>query len=189
MKPCVTDLRLRSADVDLELALYALGLAGVTAIEAMRRLGTLRGKTLVVSGATGGVGAVAVEIGRKIGADVVALNRGSPSACQCRCGARRCRRLGVPGAGRCAAPERLLLHGRRCWTLAPLPAVWCWCRERTPRRSARHARLRANLARDGVTVVDHSLIRLPATKPMTDTCRRLASFLQTSTRTWSRRIP
>jgi NADPH:quinone reductase-like Zn-dependent oxidoreductase len=45
----------------------------------MRRLGTLRGKTLVVSGATGGVGAVAVEIGRKIGADVVALNRGSPA--------------------------------------------------------------------------------------------------------------
>ncbi|WP_437683436.1 quinone oxidoreductase family protein [Sorangium sp. So ce131] len=65
------------ADVDaVEFA--AVGLAGVTAIEAMRRLGPLDGRTLVVSGATGGVGAVAVEIGRALGATVVALERSSP---------------------------------------------------------------------------------------------------------------
>ncbi len=66
------------ADIDA-VAFAAIGLAGVTAIEAMRRLGSLRGKTLVVSGATGGVGAVAVEIGRALGANVVALKRNSPA--------------------------------------------------------------------------------------------------------------
>ena len=62
----------------------AIGLAGVTAYEAMRRLGDLRGKTLVVTGATGGVGAVAVHVGRALGANVVALVRGAappPAAC------------------------------------------------------------------------------------------------------------
>jgi NADPH2:quinone reductase len=66
------------ADID-PVAFAAIGLAGVTAIEAMRRLGSLRGKTLIVSGATGGVGAVAVEIGHAIGAKVVALKRDSPA--------------------------------------------------------------------------------------------------------------
>src|SRR5262249_1472179 len=46
--------------------------------EGMRRLGSLAGRTLVVSGATGGVGAVAVAVGRALGANVVALERGSP---------------------------------------------------------------------------------------------------------------
>lgn len=41
------------------MAFAAIGLAGVTALEAMRRLGPCDGKTLLVSGATGGVGAVA----------------------------------------------------------------------------------------------------------------------------------
>ncbi|SEM76303.1 NADPH2:quinone reductase [Stigmatella aurantiaca] len=57
----------------------AIGLAGVTAIEGMRRLGPLSGKTLVISGATGGVGAVAAGIGRALGAEVIALERGSPA--------------------------------------------------------------------------------------------------------------
>ncbi|AUX44356.1 uncharacterized protein SOCE26_058200 [Sorangium cellulosum] len=65
------------ADLD-PVKFAAVGLAGVTALEAMRRLGPLDGKTLVVSGATGGVGAVAVEIGRALGASVVALERSSP---------------------------------------------------------------------------------------------------------------
>jgi NADPH2:quinone reductase len=65
------------ADVDA-VQFAAIGLAGVTAIESMRRLGPLDGKRLVVSGATGGVGAVAVEIGRTLGATVVALTRSSP---------------------------------------------------------------------------------------------------------------
>jgi NADPH2:quinone reductase len=66
------------ADID-PVAFAAIGLAGVTAIEAMRRLGSLRGKTLLISGATGGVGAVAVEIGRAIGANAVALKRDTPA--------------------------------------------------------------------------------------------------------------
>jgi NADPH2:quinone reductase len=65
------------ADLDpVEFA--AIGLAGVTAIESMRKLGDLAGKTLVISGTTGGVGAVAIEIGRALGANVVALQRSSP---------------------------------------------------------------------------------------------------------------
>ena len=64
------------ADLDA-VRFAAIGLAGVTALEAMRRLGEVRGKTLVVTGATGGVGAVAVHIGRSLGAHVVALDRQS----------------------------------------------------------------------------------------------------------------
>lgn len=64
------------ADIDA-VAFAAMGLAGVTALEGMRRLGPLTGKTLVVSGATGGVGVVAVEIGRTLGAQVIALSRDS----------------------------------------------------------------------------------------------------------------
>jgi NADPH:quinone reductase len=63
------------ADVDA-VSFAAIGLAGVTALEAMRRLGELRGKTLAVTGSTGGVGAVAVDVGRCLGANVVALTRG-----------------------------------------------------------------------------------------------------------------
>jgi NADPH2:quinone reductase len=62
-------------DVDA-VSFAAIGLAGVTALEAMRRLGELRGKTIAVTGSTGGVGAVAVDVGRRLGATVVALSRG-----------------------------------------------------------------------------------------------------------------
>jgi NADPH2:quinone reductase len=65
------------ADID-PVAFAAIGLAGVTALECMRLLGSLAGKTLVVSGAHGGVGSVAVEIGRRLGANVLALVRGAP---------------------------------------------------------------------------------------------------------------
>jgi NADPH2:quinone reductase len=65
------------SDID-PVAFAAIGLAGVTAFEAMRRLGPLDGRTLVVSGAAGGVGAVAAAIGRALGAHVVALERASP---------------------------------------------------------------------------------------------------------------
>jgi NADPH2:quinone reductase len=65
------------SDID-PVAFASIGLAGVTALEAMRRLGPLEGKTLLVSGATGGVGAVAVDIGRALRANVVALTRDSP---------------------------------------------------------------------------------------------------------------
>jgi NADPH2:quinone reductase len=52
------------------VAFAAIGLAGVTAIESMRRLRPLAGKTLVISGTTGSGGAVAVEIGRALGANI-----------------------------------------------------------------------------------------------------------------------
>jgi NADPH2:quinone reductase len=65
------------ANID-PVAFASIGLAGVTALEAMRRLGPLEGKTVLVSGATGGVGAVAVDIGRALCANVVALTRDSP---------------------------------------------------------------------------------------------------------------
>lgn len=65
--------------VDVDAVKFAaIGLAGVTAIESMRRLGPVVGKTLIVSGATGGVGAVAVELGRALGASVIALTRRDP---------------------------------------------------------------------------------------------------------------
>jgi NADPH:quinone reductase len=64
------------AEVDA-VKFAAIGLAGVTAFEAMRRLGALEGKTLLVSGATGGVGTVAVGMGRALGAEVMALERGA----------------------------------------------------------------------------------------------------------------
>ncbi|HEY0190195.1 MAG TPA: alcohol dehydrogenase catalytic domain-containing protein [Kofleriaceae bacterium] len=56
----------------------ALGLAGVTALESIRQLGDVAGQTIAVTGATGGVGGVAVELARALGATVVALTRSSP---------------------------------------------------------------------------------------------------------------
>src|SRR5215216_945503 len=55
-----------------------IGLAGVTAYEGLRRLGELDGRTLIVTGATGGVGGVAVALAQRAGANVVALRRGDP---------------------------------------------------------------------------------------------------------------
>ena len=60
------------------IAFAALGLAGVTAYQGLRTLGALTGKTLIVTGATGGVGSVAVRLGRAAGANVLGLDRGSP---------------------------------------------------------------------------------------------------------------
>ena len=55
----------------------AIGLAGVTAIESLRRIGDVAGKTLVVTGTTGGVGGIAVAIARAHGATVIAQTRSS----------------------------------------------------------------------------------------------------------------
>jgi NADPH2:quinone reductase len=57
----------------------ALGLAGVTAIESLRTVGEVAGKTVLITGATGGVGSVAVELARALGATVIAHGRGSPA--------------------------------------------------------------------------------------------------------------
>jgi NADPH:quinone reductase len=60
------------------VAFAATGLAAVTAYGGLKKLGTLSGKTLIVTGSTGGVGSIAVVLGRGAGADVVAMERGSP---------------------------------------------------------------------------------------------------------------
>jgi NADPH:quinone reductase len=57
------------------VAFAAVGLAGVTAYEGMQRLGNVAGKTVVVTGATGGVGSVAVLLATAAGANVCALDR------------------------------------------------------------------------------------------------------------------
>ncbi|NUP13371.1 MAG: NADP-dependent oxidoreductase [Polyangiaceae bacterium] len=60
------------------IAFAAVGLAGVTAYEGLGKLGTLREKTIVVTGASGGVGTLAVLLARTAGAHVIALDRSSP---------------------------------------------------------------------------------------------------------------
>ena len=63
------------------IALAALGLAGVTAHGGLNRLGDLSGKRVLITGPSGGVGAVAVQLARARGADVVQLGReASPPA-------------------------------------------------------------------------------------------------------------
>lgn len=63
--------------VDLGLA-GALPVAGVAALQAVRRLGTLAGRRVLVTGASGGVGRYAVQLAARAGAHVVA-SAGSPA--------------------------------------------------------------------------------------------------------------
>jgi NADPH:quinone reductase len=69
----------RSADVavfpkEIEpLDMAALGLGSVTAFEALQKIGDLRGRRVVVTGAAGGVGSAAVAIAKAQGADVIGL--------------------------------------------------------------------------------------------------------------------
>ncbi len=51
----------------------AIGLAGVTAYEGLRRIGALSGRRIVVTGAAGGVGSAAVAIACAQGATVIAV--------------------------------------------------------------------------------------------------------------------
>ena len=51
----------------------AIGLVGVTAHEGLRRIGPLKGKRIVVTGAAGGVGSAATSIARAQGASVVGV--------------------------------------------------------------------------------------------------------------------
>ena len=57
--------------VDLAVA-AALPVAGVTALRALQRSGSLLGKRVLVSGASGGVGRFAVQLAARAGAQVVA---------------------------------------------------------------------------------------------------------------------
>lgn len=63
--------------VDLGAA-AALPVAGVTALQAVRRLGAIIGRRVLVTGASGGVGRFAVQLAARAGAEVVALV-GSPA--------------------------------------------------------------------------------------------------------------
>ena len=63
--------------VDLGAA-SALPVAGVTALRALRRLGPVLGRRVLVTGASGGVGRFAVQLGARAGARVVAAV-GSPA--------------------------------------------------------------------------------------------------------------
>jgi NADPH:quinone reductase-like Zn-dependent oxidoreductase len=73
--------RLRAADpadmavvpdeVDLGVA-CALPVAGVTALQALRRLGAVLGRRVLVTGASGGVGRLAVQLATLAGAHVIA---------------------------------------------------------------------------------------------------------------------
>jgi NADPH:quinone reductase-like Zn-dependent oxidoreductase len=58
-------------DLDLATA-AAVPVAGVTALRALRRLGSLVGRRVLVTGASGGVGRFAVQLAARAGAHVVA---------------------------------------------------------------------------------------------------------------------
>jgi NADPH:quinone reductase-like Zn-dependent oxidoreductase len=51
----------------------ALPLAGMTALQALRRARLAAGQHLLVNGAAGGVGSIAVQLGRALGADVTGV--------------------------------------------------------------------------------------------------------------------
>jgi len=53
----------------------ALPVAGLTALRLLRRLGNLRGRSVVITGASGGVGHLAVQLAATDGARVVAVSR------------------------------------------------------------------------------------------------------------------
>lgn len=65
------DLGVVPDTVDLATA-AALPAAGVTALQAVRRFGSLLGRRVLVTGASGGVGRYAVQLAALAGADVVA---------------------------------------------------------------------------------------------------------------------
>jgi len=66
------NLTLRPAGVPWEVA-GALFVAGATAYAAVRAVGLTEGDTVVVSGAAGGVGSIAVQLARRAGATVIGL--------------------------------------------------------------------------------------------------------------------
>jgi NADPH:quinone reductase len=69
----------------------ALPTAGMTALRSLEIAGLLLGKRMLVTGATGGVGRIAIQLGRASGARVMALVRDAAAA------AERLRRLGADG--------------------------------------------------------------------------------------------
>ena len=70
----VSELAVVPDAVDLAVA-AALPVAGVTALRALQRSGSLLGKRVLVTGASGGVGRFAVQLAARAGAQVVAQAR------------------------------------------------------------------------------------------------------------------
>src|SRR6266581_4954891 len=66
-----TELAVLPDGVDVGLA-AAVPVAGVTALRAVRRLGSLMGRRVLITGASGGVGRFAVQLAARAGAHVVA---------------------------------------------------------------------------------------------------------------------
>jgi NADPH2:quinone reductase len=71
------DLAIVPETVDLGTA-SALPVAGVAALQAVRRLGPVAGRRVLVTGASGGVGRFAVQLAARAGANVIA-SAGSPA--------------------------------------------------------------------------------------------------------------
>ncbi|GGO52853.1 oxidoreductase [Streptomyces daqingensis] len=61
-------------------ALGTLPVAGLSALHALRRMGPLLGRRVMVTGASGGVGRYAVQLAARAGAHVVAVSRASGQA-------------------------------------------------------------------------------------------------------------
>jgi NADPH:quinone reductase-like Zn-dependent oxidoreductase len=66
----------------------ALPLVGMTALQALRRAGLAAGEHLLVNGAAGGVGSIAVQLGREFGADVTGVCSIGAAALVAKLGAR-----------------------------------------------------------------------------------------------------
>ena len=54
-------------------AFAALPVAGLSALRALRSLGTVEGRRILITGASGGVGRYAVQLGARAGAEVIAV--------------------------------------------------------------------------------------------------------------------
>ena len=59
---------------DSDLAAFAaLPVAGLSALRALRSLGTVEGRRILITGASGGVGRFAVQLGARAGAEMIAV--------------------------------------------------------------------------------------------------------------------
>ena len=84
----------------------ALPVAGLTALRALREAGPLIGRRLLVTGATGGVGSFAVQLGAAAGAHVTALVSRPERADAARALGAHARALEAVAGGRRAVPRR-----------------------------------------------------------------------------------
>lgn len=81
--PVAVGLARLPAEVDFVTG-GVLGLAGTTAIDALRAAGVQAGQTVLIAGATGGVGVQAVQLAAQAGAHVIATAHGAAAQEQMR---------------------------------------------------------------------------------------------------------